>query len=113
MTEQMRREMVLAISVAKARGVEYKNATEEQKRTCHRIARAALPGANTLITNAEVNARQEMHDKVVETHRSASRKAYDDGFEDGQCNHYQNRWVTAEEEQVFALEEGDLHASGS
>lgn len=92
MTEQMRRELVLAMSVARARGIDYGDTTDEKRRSCHRIARACLPGANQLIVNAEVNARQEMHDKVAETHRSASRKAYDDGFEDGQKNDYNNRW---------------------
>ena len=97
MTEQMRRELVLAMSVAKTRGIDYGNTTDEKRRSCHRIAQACLPGANQLIANAEVNARQEMHDRVTETHRSASRKAYDEGFEDGQKNDYNNRWQESQE----------------
>ena len=97
MTEQMRRELEVAVTVAKARGLDYGNATNEERAACHRIARIVLPAVNRLVDNAEINARQEMHEKVVETHKSASRKAYDEGFEDGQVNNYNNRWQSTEE----------------
>lgn len=97
MTEQMRRELEIAVTVAKAQGLDYGAATPEQKASCHKIARIVLPGVNRLVNNAEINARQEMHEQVVATHKTASRKAYDEGFEDGQKNDYTNRWQAAEE----------------
>ena len=97
MTEQMRRELEIAVTVAKAQGLDYGAATDEQRSACHRIARAAMPAVNRLVNNAEINARQEMHEQVVATHKTASRKAYDEGFEDGQANSYNNRWQESQE----------------
>src|SRR5699024_239352 len=38
MTEQMRRELEIAVTVAKAQGLDYGTATPEQKASCHKIA---------------------------------------------------------------------------
>src|SRR5699024_8416780 len=91
MTEQMRRELEIAVTVAKAQGLDYGTATPEQKASCHKIARIVLPGVNRLVNNAEINARQEMHEQVVDTYTTSSRNAYDDGYEDGQKNDHNNR----------------------
>src|SRR5699024_6773160 len=92
MTEQMRRELEIAVTVAKAQGLDYGAATPEQQASSHKIARIVLPGVNRLVNNAEIDARQEMHEQAVATHKTASRKAYDEGFEGGQKNDYNNRW---------------------
>src|SRR5699024_5221443 len=97
MTEQMRRELEIAVTVAKAQGLDYGAATPEQKASCHKIARIVLPGVNRLVDNAEINARQVMEEQVVDTYTTASRKAYDEGFDDGQKNDYNNRWQESKE----------------
>lgn len=109
MTEQMRRELVIATTIARAQGVDYGTATDEQKAACHKLARVVLPGVNNLVDNERINVQDEMSEQIVGTHNKASRKAYEDGFEDGQRNHYQNRWVD-QEDQTWSME--DLQHQG-
>lgn len=97
MTEQMRRELTLALSVAKARNLDYGEATDEERLSCHKIARACLPGANQLLADERINAQREFFDQLKESNRRSARGAYEDGFEDGQRNSYNNRWATTEE----------------
>lgn len=103
MTEQMRRELTLALSVAKVRGIDYGEATDEQRQSCHRIARACLPGTNQLLADERINAQREFFDQLKESNRKSARKAYDDGFEDGQVNNYRNRWL--DKEQTWSMED--------
>lgn len=100
MTEQMRREMILALSVAKARHIDYGNATEEQRRSCHRIARACLPGANQLIADERINTQSELGANMADHLKSEKAKTYDDAFEDGRKGDYNNRFKDKSETWV-------------
>lgn len=101
--------MTLALSVASARGIDYGEATEEQRRSCHRIARACLPGANKLIADERVNTQAELGESFAEAMRVARRKTYDDAFEDGQKNDYNNRFM---EEDEWQIREDELSQRG-
>lgn len=96
MTEQMRRELRIATHVARAQGYDYGTMPEEKKAACHKLARVVMPAVNSLLSDERINTQSEMHKAIKDTHMTASRKAYDEGFEDGQVNSYKNRWQTEE-----------------
>ena len=91
-TEDMKREAVLAAAVARSKGFDIRTASDELRAQCHVIARAALPGASQLIAVAIRNYMKSNTAKVAHDRREACRKAYDDGFADGERGEYANRW---------------------
>lgn len=92
MTEAMRRELIVAMSVAGHSGQNYQTMTPEGRRRCHAVARSAMTGVNQLIADATINTQRELGENIAEHTRKAQSKAYYDGFEDGLRNDYQNRW---------------------
>lgn len=86
--ENMRRELALAVSAAKADGQHYALLTPQQKAHYHSIAKMCLGGANKLIIDAVVEARtyerQAAHDQAL-TYR---RRIYEDAYADGEKGEY-------------------------
>ena len=105
MTEKMRRELRIAATVASHQGHDYKDLDEEGRHHCHVIARAVMPGVNALIADERINAQREFFDQLKESNRKAARGAYEDGFEDGQKNDYNNRWADKAGEPVWDMDQ--------
>ena len=104
--EQMRREAVLAASVAASKGFDIRHVDRVMKAQCHTVARAALAGANQLIAQETAQLTSRVTQGIAQAQLEAQRKAYDDGFNDGMQGEYANQWGITEDEESWPDEMG-------
>lgn len=104
MTEAMRRELIVAQSIARAQGIDLANASPEVRQNCHAIAQAALPGVNRLMADAVANTQAQIGANFEVAFRKGKSSAYQIGFEDGRAGQYNNLWE-GQEEWLASLEE--------
>ena len=91
-TEPMRREQAIAVSILRCQGKDYALVSNEERKAAHTIARHAIPGVDFLIERAVTSAMLEAREAHALEEREAARKAYIDGFDDGERSKYLNRW---------------------
>lgn len=99
--EHLRREQIVAMSIAKSQGMDYGGVSSEDRRRLHVIARTCMPAVQFLIHEAE---KMFFNDAVKESRLAAS-KGYIDGFADGLFGSYRNYY---QDREKWGVEEARL-----
>lgn len=102
----MRREAILAASVAASKGFDIRHVSPRMRDQCHIIARTALAGANQILAQELAQMSARVTQGIAQAQREAQRKAYDDGFNDGLQGEYANQWGMTEDEETWPDEMG-------
>lgn len=89
-TESMRREQIIAISITQAEGVEYAHLATAERIALHKRARKALAGINCLISEAVDKETRRWEHKLAHEVKEAKRQIYADGYADGERGKYNN-----------------------
>lgn len=87
-TEQLRREAIIAASVAQSRGFTITNASRDMQMACHAIARSVMAGVNQLVLEEGQRVRAATIREFSEATRKQVEKTYEDAFNDGQAGDY-------------------------
>ena len=102
----MRREAILAASVAASKGFDIRHVSPRMRDQCHIIARTTLAGANQIIAQETAKLASQVTGNLAQVQQEAQRKAYDEGFNDGMVGEYANQWGITEDEESWPEEMG-------
>ena len=100
--EPVWRELVIAETVARSKGITLSNADEHIRSLCMAIARSVMPGVNRLVAEAEGRLRKAHREEAVMADLRSASRGYEDGFVDGEVGEYRNPWQERMDRRLYA-----------